>query len=190
MKTIRIITLAGLLAFGLKVQADGLYDITFSDAGGVNAGVGQIDVVGGYAVNGYFNVTAGIALGNYSLYTAGGTGGTWNSTLTSPLGAFYYDNAVYIPPTPNPQYPSDPAAYLDNGGLLFTDLSGNEINLWANGNGTFSFYGDISNNKYDPQAIGASTITPAPEPSSLALVALMLVPAGVCFRHNRKVQLP
>jgi hypothetical protein len=189
MKTIKIIILMAVLALGLKARADGFYDITFSDAGNLNVGSGQIDVVGGYAVSGYFDVTAGLAAGNYSLYTAGGTGGTWNSLLSSPLGTFIYDNAVYLPTSTNPQYPTDPTAYLDTGGLLFTDVSGDEVNLWANGDGTFSFYGDINNNGYNPQAVGVSTIAPTPEPSSVALIALMLVPAGVFFRHHRKAEL-
>jgi hypothetical protein len=73
---------------------------------------------------------------------------------------------------------------------LFTDVSGNEINLWGVADGTYGLYGDITGSGYDPQAIGVSTITPTPEPSSLALIALMLVPAGVFLRHNRKAQLP
>jgi hypothetical protein len=189
MKTIKVTILMAVLALGLRARADGLYDITFSDAGNLNVGSGQIDIVGGYAVSGYFDVTAGVAAGSFSLYTAGGTGGTWNSLLSSPLGAFQYDNAVYLPTSTNPQFPTDPAAYIDNGGLLFTDVNGDQINLWANGDGSFSFYGDINNSAYDPQAVGVSTITPTPEPSSLALIALMLVPATVFFRHNRKAQL-
>ena len=95
MKTIKITTLLVALVLVCKAQADGLYDIAFSD-GGANVGAGQIDVEGGYAISGYFNVTAGLAAGNYFLYTAGGTGGTWNSPLSSPANAFVYDNAVYL----------------------------------------------------------------------------------------------
>jgi hypothetical protein len=184
MKILKITTLIAVLAMGFKAQADGLYDITFSD-GGSNVGAGQIDVEGGFAVSVYFDVTAGIAAGTFSLYTAAGNI-AYPGQLTSPAGAFFYDNAVYL--ASNPQYPTT-NPFVDNNGLLFTDGSGNEINLWGNADGTYTFYGDINNNKYDPQAVGVSTIAPAPEPASLAIIALTLVPVGCFFRHWRKVKL-
>jgi hypothetical protein len=183
MKKLKIIILITVLAMGLKAQADGLYDITFTD-GGVNVGAGQIDVESGLAVSGYFDVTAGIAAGSFSLYTAGGNI-AYPGQLTSPAEAFLYDNAIYL--TTNPQYPTT-NPFLDMAGLLFTDVSGNEINLWGNSDGTYTFYGDINHNRYDPQVVGESTIAPAvapaPEPSSIAIIALMLVPAGVYLRRK------
>jgi len=188
MKAIRITILAAVLALDLKVQGDGLININFTD-GGSNVGSGQIDVVNGYAVSGYFDVTAGLAAGNYTLYTAGGTG-TFQNLITSPSGRFIYDNAVYVPPATNPQYPAT-NPILDNGGLLFTDASNNEVNLWGNADGSYTFDAFINNAYLDPTGIiGTSTITPTPEPSSLALIALMLVPAGILFRPNPKLQLP
>jgi hypothetical protein len=183
MKTIRVIILAAVLVLDLKVRADGLMDINFT--GGGNLGHGQIDVENGYAVSGYFDVTAGLAAGNYTLYTAGGTG-TYQSLLTSPSGKFIYDNAVYL--TSNPQYPSTNPIW-DNGGLLFTDINNSEVNVWGNADGSHTFDAFINNAYLDNTGVvGVSTITPTPEPSSLALIALMLVPAGVFFRHNRKAQ--
>ena len=186
MKTIKVATLLVLLALGFKAQADGLYDINFTD-GGANVGFGQIDVEGGFAVSGYFDVTAGLAAGNYLLYTAGGNA-TYPGTISSPSGKFIYDNAVYL--TLNPQYPTT-NPYVDNGGLLFTDINNNEVNLWGNADGTYTFDAVISGNYLDPSGIvGVSNITPTPEPSSLALIGLMLIPAGVFFRQNRQAQLP
>lgn len=183
MKNLKITILLAILALGIKVQADGLYDITFSD-GSANVGFGQIDVENGFAVSGFFNVTSGLATGNWDLFTAGGNV-AYPSTLTSPAGAFFYDNAVYL--GSNPQYPST-SLFLDNSGLLFTDVSGNELNLWANADSTYSFYGVINNVRYDPDVIGASTIAPAPEPSSFA-IALLLIPIGAFFYQRRaKVQ--
>ena len=191
MKTVKITTLLAALVLVSKAQADGLYNISFSDSGGANVGAGQIDVVSGYAISGYFNVTAGLATGNYLLYTAGGTGGTWNSPLSSPSNAFVYDNAVYDSNN-NPQYPVN-NPFLDVNGLLFTDVSNNEVNLWAgsdNNTSTYIFDAFIGGGDIDPVGIlGVSSITPAPEPSSLALVALMLIPAGVVLRLARKRQL-
>jgi hypothetical protein len=188
MKILKITTLLALLALGFKAQADGLYDITFTD-GGANGGSGQIDVEGGFAVSGYFDVTAGIAAGSYNLYTAAGNA-TYPSTLIAPSGQFVYDNAVYL--TSNPQYPvTNP--FEDNNGLLFTDGSNNEVNLWAisdNGSGSYAFDGYINGSTLSPSGfLGVSTIAPAPEPSSLAIIALMLIPAGFFFRHWRKVNL-
>ena len=186
MKTIKVATLLALLVLGFKAQADGLYNITFTDAGANNVGFGQIDVESGFAVSGYFDVTAGLAAGNYFLYTAGGTA-TYPATLPSPSGKFIYDNAVYL--TSNPQFPTT-NPYVDSGGLLFTDVSNNEVNLWGNADGTYTFDAVIANAYLDPSGIvGVSSITPTPEPSTLALIGLMLVPAGLFFRHHRKAQL-
>jgi hypothetical protein len=190
MKTIKITTFLVALVLVCQARADGLYDITFSD-GGANVGAGQIDVEGGYAISGYFNVTAGLATGSYSLYTAGGTGGTYNAPLSSPAGAFIYDNAVYLSNN-NPQYPVN-NPFVDLNGLLFTDAGNNEVNLWAgsdNNTSTYTFDAYKSGGYIDPAGIlGGSSITPAPEPSSLALIGLMLIPAGVCLRLARKGQL-
>jgi hypothetical protein len=188
MKILKNTVLIALLALGFKAQADGLYNITFTD-GGANVGSGQIDVEGGFAVSGYFDVTAGIAAGSYNLYTAAGNA-TYPSTLTAPSGDFVYDNAVYL--TSNPQYPvTNP--FVDNNGLLFTDGSNDEVNLWAlndNGSANYAFDAFFDGSVLSSSGIvGASTITPAPEPSSLAIISLMLVPAGFLFRHWRKVKL-
>jgi hypothetical protein len=190
MKTIKITTLLAALVLACNAQADGVYNIAFTD-GGANVGSGQIDVVGGYAISGYFDVTAGLAAGNYTLYTAGGTGGTYNTPLLSPAGAFDYDNAVYDSNN-NPQYPVN-NPFLDINGLLFTDVSNNEVNLWSgsdNNTSTYTFDAFISGGYVDPSGIlGPAPISPAPEPSSLALIALMLIPAGVFLRRTRKAGL-
>jgi hypothetical protein len=180
MKSLKTAVLIMVFGVGLEAKADGLYDITFSDIGANNVGSGQIDVEGGFAVSGYFDVTAGIAAGHFSLYTAGGNI-AYPGQLTSPAGAFLYNNAIYL--ISNPEYPAT-NPFVDNAGLLFTDVSGNEINLWGNSDGTYTFYGDINNNRYDPQVVGVSTIAPAPEPSSLAIIALMLIPAGAFLRRK------
>ena len=182
MKKLKITILAAILALGVTVEADGLYDITFSD-GGANVGYGQIDVIGGYAVSGYFNVTAGLALGSYSLYTAGGTG-TYLSPLTSPAGTFFYDNAVYL--SSNPQYPVN-NPFLDNNGFLFRDVNNNEVNLWAPADdGTYSFDAYINGAYIDPNGfVGASNITPAPEPSGLSILTVTLISSGIFYFQRR-----
>jgi hypothetical protein len=170
------VALLSLFSFTSVLRAN-LYEITFTDPGANNVGSGQIDVEGGYAVSGNFDVTAGTAAGAWNLYTVGGTGGTWDSQLTSPLGAFIYDNAVYLNPDSNPQYPG--SSYLDNAGLLFTDANNNELNLWGDGNGVYSFYADINGVKYDPAVdSGIATITAVPEPINYALAGFGLIFVG------------
>ncbi|MEI9864664.1 MAG: PEP-CTERM sorting domain-containing protein [Limisphaerales bacterium] len=183
MKTLKIAMLLAILTVGINVKADGLYDIFFTD-GGSNVGYGQINVQSGYAISGFFNVTAGAAIGSYSLYTAGGTG-TYGSPLISPAVAFYYDNAVYL--GSNPQYPIN-NPFVDNSGLLFTDINNNEIDLWASSdNGTYTFDGYINHVYLDPSGIiGTSTITPVPEPSSIAILTSMLIPTAAVLRRKIK----
>jgi hypothetical protein len=181
MKILNITILFAVMALGIQAQADGLYDITFTD-GGADVGSGQINVAGGFATSGYFDITIGPASGNWTL--AGGTT-AYPNLLTSPSGTLYYDNAVYL--TSNPQFPVTDT-YLDNGGLLFTDdnNNANEFNLFANANGSFSLYATINNVERNPAVVGQSTITPAPEPSSLTAIALLLVPAGAFIRRKIK----
>jgi hypothetical protein len=186
MKSIKTAVLIMILGFGLKAKADGLYDITFSDPGTHNVGFGQIDVVGGFAVSGYFDVTAGLAIGNYTLYTAGGTG-TWLAPILSPTGKFQYDNVVYS--GSNPQYPVTNPIW-DNGGVLFTGTGNKEVNLWGNADGSYSFDAYVNNAYLDNTGIvGGSTIMPAPEPPSLGFITLMLVPAGMFVLNWRKPKL-
>lgn len=120
MKTLKTLALLAVLALGITAQVGaGLYDITFNDGSG-NAGSGQIDVELAnniyYAASGSLTVTAGQAIGNWSLYTAGGYA-SYPNHLTSPAGAFYYNNAVYVTGQ-NPQYPTA-NPLLDENGLLF-----------------------------------------------------------------------
>jgi hypothetical protein len=162
------------LVFGITSQASAdSYSITFTD-GGANVGSGQIDVVGSFAVSGFFDVTSGAASGYLWTLTGGTT--SYPDFLLSPLGAFNYNNAVYL--TTNPEYPTtDP--FLDNYGLLFTDNVGDEINLWGNADGSYSFYGDINGARYAPAVVsGSGTISPVPEPSSCALAIFGLILVG------------
>jgi hypothetical protein len=85
MKAFKTLALLGAVALGITAQASAaLYSITFTD-GGANVGSGQIEVVGGYAVSGYFDVTSGAASG-YVWALTGGTA-SYPNYLTSPQGA-------------------------------------------------------------------------------------------------------
>lgn len=168
-----------------------LYDITFNDGNG-DVGSGQINVVESaadnyYAASGNLDVTAGPASGNWNLYTAGGTT-SYPDYLTSPAGAYLYNNAVY-PTGNNPQYP-DTNPLLDEYGLLFTQDNGNELNLWGNADGSYTLGGNIGGwqNFNVNISIGGTTIAPTPEPSTMIAGAFLLVPIVTrALRSMRKV---
>jgi hypothetical protein len=177
-----------------SVSRAALYEITFNDRN-VNVGSGQIDVEtangNSYAASGYLTVTAGAAVGAWTLYTAGGTT-TYPNYLTSPKGAFYYNNAVY-PTGKNPQYPAK-NPLLDDYGLLFTQKNGNELNLWGNADGTYNLGGYIGGQlSFNVNiSLGGTTITPVPEPINYALAAFGLIFVGgsvgrFCLDRRRSV---
>jgi hypothetical protein len=176
-KLLKILTLLAALALGITTQAGaGLYYIAFNDGNG-NVGSGQIDVElainNYYAASGSLTVTAGQAIGNWNLYAAGGYT-SYPSRLTSPSGAYWYNNAVY--PTGNPQYPTA-NPLLDDYGLLFTQNNGNELNLWGNADGTYTLGGNINGWQDFNVTIsfGGTTITPVPEKVNCALACLGLI---------------
>ena len=164
--------LLALFAF-TSVSRAGLYGITFDDGNG-NAGSGQIDVEGGYAISGSFDVTSGAAIGVWTL-----TGGTPSSTKQSPGGYFTYDNMVNLG--------SDP--YLTTaGGLLFTDNNSDQLNMWANANGGYDLWAEsggiyiVEAGSYpgypDATTPGTGTINSVPEPIACALAGFGLIFVG------------
>ena len=135
-----VVVLVSGLVHGVDAS---LYELTFNDGQG-NSGSGQFDVEqtnnNYYASSGYLTVNSGGAAGNWTLYTAGAYT-TYPGYLTSPSGAYIYNNAVY--PNGNPQYPTG-NPLLDFYGLLFTQTNGNELNLWGNADGTYTLGGNIN----------------------------------------------
>ena len=122
-----------------------LFDYSFSIL--PETGYGSLNTTD--AGNGYFLATGGTLTmnGGYDLGTypvdPGGPG-----ILTSPMGAFYYDNLLY-PATANPQ--------IDVDGLLF-NAAGMEINIWGNSPGNYSYY-DYSSGNYGVQLTEAGTFS-------------------------------
>jgi hypothetical protein len=193
LKTTRLFVLSIVLVLGLQLQASAqgiLYNITFTD-GGSNVGSGQVDVDGGYAINGYFDVTAGAGAGHYVLYTVDGTG-TYQNPVNSPYTQFYYDNAVYL--GANPEYPNN-NPFVDMYGLLFADSNdhshNNEVSIWAGADdGTYTYNGVLNGNAIVPVGIiGNATISLAPEPSTLTLIILALVLTFVFVKSGRRAKL-
>ena len=184
MKTLNIPILFAFLALGMAPQAGaGLYTITFNDGNG-DFGSGQIDVESAnnnfYATDGLLRVTGGNAAGIWTLYTGRGTK-FYPDYLTSPSGAYLYNNAVY-PNGNNPEYPAT-NPLLDYYGLLFTQNNGNELNLWGNADGTYTLGGNIGGwqNFNVIISFGGTTISPVqtvPEPSTMVAGIFLLLPVG------------
>ena len=116
--------------------------------------------------------------------------------IYSPDGAYIYDNAVYLK-NDNQQYPGS-GLVVDNYGLLFTEttpnLDGDEINIWANGNGTY----EVSAVD-DQRTLGSSytdfdvtfnsggiTTSAVPEPSQ-AVASFMLLGCGALVFTGRRL---
>jgi len=157
-----LMTLAALVLSVTPQASAALKCIAFDD-GGNNAGSGVLDVQNGYAVNGDFVVTKGLASGSWTLIS--GTPSAPGAGL-SPMGYFNYDNMVYLS--------SDPFLTA-NGGLLFTNSLGYELNIWADGPGTYCMWAANSAGNYYVQAgfypgfpgatdCGTVTITNNPPP--------------------------
>ncbi len=168
MKTLKLqLALAACVA-GMVVQSHAqLYDITFT--GGSSAANGQINVVGGMATSGYLDITAGANQGTYSLVSltspliTGGTPSVPSVRFTDGTDLIF-DNVVNVG--------SDP--FLDGNGLVFANDNLIGFNLWGNSPGSYTLF-DVSG----PPDVhvyfadnGSATVTPAPEPASIAFLLL------------------
>jgi hypothetical protein len=112
------------------------FDFYFNFGTGFPAGYGTVSTtdVGGYttyngfspylATAGTLTVTGGHDVGSYPLYPEG------PAAVDSPSGYFEVDNLLY--PSVDPT--------IDMYGLLFTNGSTFEINIWGNGAGNYEFY--------------------------------------------------
>ena len=151
--------------------------IDFTFIIGTNIGYGSLsttDMSGGifWATSGTLTVTGGADVGSYTLFAGG------PSPTTSPSGAFSFDNLVM--PGSNPS--------LDVYGLLFSNGSGMEINIWGTSAGNYSFY-DHTSGGYGVQynGPGSFTATVVPLPASYTLLLGGLGVIGLfALRKGRK----
>jgi hypothetical protein len=176
-----------------------LYQVAFNDGRG-NSGAGEISVQCGnscaYAASGTLTVLSGQAAGCWSLYTGGGSS-AYPGYMTSPAGAYWYNNAVYLCNN-NPEYAGS-GSLLDLYGLLFVQSNGNELNLWGNADGSYTLGGNIggwqnfnviisfASSSASGQMSGVN-ITPVPEPLPIIAASLLAFPVGVSVLQSWRLR--
>jgi hypothetical protein len=201
MKSIKLAISLGLLSLGFLAQAQSLYDI-FASSQGINFGYGQITLKNGFAISGYFDVTNSLAIKGsgvdpFASFVLWGGTATYPNYLPSNYSRppIEYDNAIYF--SSNPQYPNT-NPLLDWYGLYFLDTNNPvepvpvnyttpQLNLYAVSDDGINSYAILGNGRTGLTNIQISII-PAPEPSSVAVIALMLVPVGAIFYQRRMIR--
>lgn len=170
---IRVLWMAvvGLALFaGLTPAARATEQFEFSYAGGGVTGGGLLTaelVSPGewLAISGTDTTSGGPIAGTLTLQpNPNGTG-----TATSSSGYFLYDNLLF----PD----SDPM--IDNGGLLFVNGTGGEVNLFSYGPDSYTHYDNSGFNvmvSFDPSVV--------PEPASLALFGAWVGALGLIRRRR------
>jgi type II secretory pathway pseudopilin PulG len=107
------------------------------------------------------------------------------ATSTSADGKFFYDNDVKFPGSPT----------LSNPGLLFTDILGNEQNLFSTGAGASAFYTLITqpgnyptgvNGDFSVHLDSGTLAGGVPEPASWALMILGFGGVGATLRNTKR----
>ena len=187
MKNLMIALIGVMLSYNIAFAVPINFSFSFN-----GSQPGDSSVVGSvYAIdngNGTYSATSGyLSIGRttYNLYQNPSP----PNAQTSPLGAFIYDDLIYLPPSSG--YAAN--GYFDPYGLLFTTGT-QEVNLWGNGpDSPYTLYTGLSAGNYpiaDALVITfQSDVSPVPEPGSILLLVTGLAGLGL-FGFHRSRSIP
>jgi hypothetical protein len=149
----RLAALAVLLLGVSAARVDAAsYFLLFQDPGSGLSAFGLVEATpnptGVYRLtSGTLTVVSGpVAAGTYTLIT--------NPVLTfiSPAGVFVADNQIVVVATP----------VLTWSGLLFGNIAGHEVNIWANSPTTYAFYGYVGTGTFQSTENATLSLIPVP----------------------------
>lgn len=156
---------------------DPVYNFTF-DIDGITGFATLNTVASGlgdgsmWATSGTLTVTSTTDQGMYTLLPVG------PDETISPSGLFAVDNLIYPADNAysgvNPGSGSGPS-FLTYWGLLFGSGSGSsatEINIFANGDNSYSFWSETGGNYTVGESGGVAAVAPVPEPASLTTLGI------------------
>jgi hypothetical protein len=167
-----------VLALGL-VAAVGAHaatyvaDYTATDGSGANAQLtittsNTLDAAGGYDILSVSGLVDGQTV------TGLIPNGSPPNPVTSPSGAFIYDNVLF----PG----SDPV--LDVYGVLYSSTGEPEWNLWGVSPGSYNLY-SFNGSSFDVASNGVLSLTFVPEPATWAFLILGVAMIGFAARRRR-----
>lgn len=166
MKLLRAVSLSLALCGAALVAHADEFSFTFSGPG--VTGSGSLEATADASDPGAFYVTDGSATINGSAWAiTGGNAdpGTYQTTTVNSYGwVFQYNNVLY-----------DPAPYLDNYGLLFTNGSDTSNLYYTSGSYYFLPSGADLNASSGAGIAVTMTVAPVPEPASIVYSGTALV---------------